>query len=143
MVRLALRVFGSMPSAARLRRLNITNARAQRAGFTLYTASAHAAENVAAARAAAEAAVASAEEREASDLLVAQALVAADHAVAAHRAAVILAANTARDYTAAAAEARIQGTRYVTVAHILRAGSTRRSQASSARASGPLCRGGS
>ena len=52
---------------------------------------------------------------------MAQALVAADHAVAAHRAlnraAVILAANTARDYTAAAAEARIHGTRHSAGTH--------------------------
>ena len=94
--------------------------RAQRAGFTLYAASAHAAEDVAAARVAAEAAVARAEEREASDLLAAQALVAADHAVAALRAAVILAANTARDYTAAAAEAHIQSTRHNTGKHFAR-----------------------
>ena len=94
--------------------------RAQRVGLTLYAASAHAAENVAAARAAAEAAVALAEEREASELHAAQALVAADHAVAAHRAAVILAANTARDYAAAAAEAHIQSTRHNTGKHFAR-----------------------
>jgi hypothetical protein len=57
--------------------------------------------------------VALAEDREASDLLSAQALVVADHAIAAHRTAAILAANVARDFTAAAHEAKIHGERSI------------------------------
>ena len=77
----------------------------QRVYFTLLDVSDTRAEELIAARAAAEAALAFAEAREDSDLLSAQELIAADHAIAAHRAAAIQAGNSARSLTVAVAAA--------------------------------------
>eukprot|EP00900_Chrysochromulina_parva_P018049 jgi/Chrpa1/26245/Chrysochromulina_OHIO_Genome00027065-RA len=92
---------------------NQRSSQANRTGLNLYAARTKCEEDLDVARAAAQAAVALAEDREASDLLSAQALVIADHAIAAHRTAAILAANVARDFTAAAHEAKIHGERSI------------------------------
>jgi len=92
---------------------NQRSSQANRTGLNLYAVRTKCEEDLDVARAAAQAAVALAEDREASDLLSAQALVAADHAIAVHRTAAILAANVAHDFTAAAHEARIHGERSI------------------------------
>jgi len=93
--------------------VNQRSSQANRTGFNLYAVRTKCEEDLDVARAAAQAAVALAEDREASDFLSAQALVVADHAIAAHRTAAILAANVARDFTAAAHEAKIHSERSI------------------------------
>ena len=93
--------------------VNQRASQANRTGLNLYAARTKCEDDLDVSRAAAQAAVALAEDREASDLLLARALVAADHAIAAHRTAAILAANVAHDFTAAAHEAKIRGERSI------------------------------
>ena len=116
--------------------VNQRASQANRTGLNLYAARTKCEDDLDVSRAAAQAAVALAEDREASDLLLARALVAADHAIAAHRTAAILAANVAHDFTAAAHEAKIYTANGASPPASSQHGSTRRSRASSVRASG-------